>query len=77
MTKLIPSPDIMAYTISDKDAPNPDMNPCNRPSFRVRCMHRTPMGPMGAETNSPMNIPLSIVSSILISRIKYYSVEQR
>lgn len=43
------------------EAPSPVTKPDHRPLFRVRCMHNTPIGPMGADTKIPIAKPLIIV----------------
>lgn len=64
-TKLIPNPVISAYIMSLKAAPTPVRNPYHRPLFSVRCTHRTPTGPIGADATIPIRIPFIIRSMVL------------
>ena len=44
----------------------PVMKPYQRPLFSVRCMQRTPTGPMGADATMPIRIPLKMKSIMSI-----------
>ena len=52
--------------MSEVVAPNPVINPCSLPLDSVLCIHNTPRGPTGADTHIPINIPVSIISIIII-----------
>ena len=53
-------PAIIAYIISADAAPTPEMNPDLNPLFNVLWIHRTPIGPSGADTDIPIKIPFII-----------------
>lgn len=50
--------------MSDNAAPNPVIKPSHLPLLSVRCMHSIPMGPMGADTKTPIKKPLLTNPSI-------------
>ena len=56
--KDIPSPAIKAKIASAVANPIPEEKPEDFPLFRVRCTHKTPIGPNGVDTNNPTIIPL-------------------
>lgn len=60
----MPSPVNKQYIISDKAAPRPVKKPDHRPLFSVRCIHKTPIGPIGADTKTPIASPRIIISRI-------------
>lgn len=56
-TNVRPNPAMLANNVSAAAAPNPDTKPESLPRWRVRCMHNTPTGPIGIDTNKPIKIP--------------------
>ena len=58
--KDIPSPAIKAKIASAVAIPIPEEKPEDFPLLRVRCTHKTPIGPIGVDTNRPIIIPLII-----------------
>ena len=59
--KESPKAVIMQYMRSEIEAPMPVNSPALRPLSRVRWIHNTPTGPIGAEMTMPMTKALSIV----------------
>lgn len=53
-----PSPVSRLYVKSDNAAPSPVKKAGRRPLFRVLWMTSIPIGPIGADTNTPMRSPL-------------------
>ena len=56
--KDIPSPAIKAKIASAVAIPIPEEKPEDFPLLRVRCIHKTPIGPNGIDTTKPTINPL-------------------